>query len=137
VTRSKDMDTNNAVWIKETGIQGDVIRTDVIYLVKDPKHENEKPYDLRYDTGGIIPSTNMENDSKPVIVRDIRPFQNPQMFEEYGFSLAKMDYIFTAAELQDKKTVEETYYPAIKKILRQKFPDATEIKILEHAVRMH
>jgi hypothetical protein len=31
------------------------IHTEIDYLVKDPKHEHEKPYEIRYDTGGLIP----------------------------------------------------------------------------------
>ena len=44
------------------------IETNLSYLIKDPKHEHEKPYTVNYDTGGVIPRTNTKNESKLVVV---------------------------------------------------------------------
>jgi hypothetical protein len=117
-------------------IPEDEIQTEVTYLIKDPKHEHEKPYELRYDPEGIIPTTNMETEARPIMIRDFRPLQNYQSFDEYGFSLAKIDCALTASDLDDKKRVEDVYYPQVEKLLSKQFPDASEIKILEHGVRI-
>lgn len=112
----------------------DFIHTEITYLVKDPKHENEKPYDIRYDTGGVIPNTNMASESRPVLIRNFRPLQTSESFEEYGFSSAKIDCPLTTREFENEKKVEVLYYPVIEKLLRQEFPDAGEIRMLEHVV---
>jgi len=121
----------------DMGVVEDGIRTEIDYVVKDPKHEHEKPYDVRYDTGGIIPNTNMSSESRPVIIHDFRPLQNSQSFQEYGFSLEKIDCALTATVFNDQKRIKEAYYPAIEQMLWQKFPDAAEVKILEHTVSIY
>ena len=113
----------------------DTIQTEVDYLFKDPKHEYEKPYDLKYDAGGIIPRTNMATEPRSILIHNFRPLQHSQSFEEYGFTSAKIDCALTASEFRNDKTVKEVYYPAIKNLLWQAFPDAAEMQIIEHAVR--
>jgi hypothetical protein len=120
---------------ENVGTIEDAIQTEITYLVKDPKHEHEKPYDIRYDTGGTIPNTNMENETKPVTIHNFRAFENSQSFKDYGFSSAKINCALTAAEFDDEKRVEEVYYPMVEKFIRTRFPDAFEVKILEHHVR--
>ena len=116
-------------------ISEDTIQTEVDYLFKDPKHEYEKPYDLKYDAGGIIPRTNMASEPRSILIHNFRPLQHSQSFEEYGFMSAKIDCALTASEFRNDETVKEVYYPAIKNLLRQTFPDAAEMQIIEHAVR--
>jgi hypothetical protein len=120
-----------------TDIAEDAVQTELSYLIEDPKHENEKPYVLRYDSGGLIPNTNMTNVSKPIKIHNFRPLQKPHSFKDYGFSLEKLDCALTDAEYYDEMKVKDLYYPAIVKLLRQEFPDASDIKFLEHEVRMH
>ncbi|KAF8861027.1 hypothetical protein BDZ45DRAFT_740625 [Acephala macrosclerotiorum] len=113
----------------------DGIQTEVVYLTKDPKHEGEKPYELRYDAEGEIPRTNMMNTPKLVTVYDFRPLQNSSNFEDYGFSAMRIPCGLTAAEFSNTNRVEEVYYSAIQKYLRQIYPEAAKIKILEHDIR--
>jgi hypothetical protein len=120
---------------EHVGTIEDAIQTEITYLVKDPKHEHEKPYDIRYDTGGAIPSTNMENETRSVTIHNFRAFENSQSFKDYGFSSAKINCALTAAEFDDEKRVEEVYYPMVEKFIRTSFPDAVEVRILEHHVR--
>jgi hypothetical protein len=113
----------------DIGIFEDVIRTEMNYILKDPKHEYEKPYEIiNFDPGEEIPSTNMATDSKPVTVHDFRQRLNPLSFKDYGFSSAKIDCALTNSEIDDEKKVKQKYYPAINKLLWQEFPDAAEIK---------
>lgn len=117
-----------------TLILEDPVQAELKYLVMDPKYESEKPYSIRYDTGGAFSNTNMENESKSIAIRDFSSLQNSQSFEEYGFSTTKIDCNLATADFYDEKKVNEIYYPAIDKLLRQSFPDAMEINILEHGV---
>ncbi|RYP60498.1 hypothetical protein DL770_009984 [Monosporascus sp. CRB-9-2] len=111
------------------------IQSESEFLVKDPKHEHEKPYQLRYDVGEDFPETNMTEERKPILVRDFRPLQNARSLYEYGFTSAKLSRSFTAADFGTNEEVVESYYPAIEEVLRQSYPDANEIKILEHDYR--
>lgn len=112
----------------------DSIHTEIDYLVKDPKHEHEKPYEIRYDTGGLIPERNMVDVTTPVVVYNFRPLQSPESFNTYGFTSEKINCVLTPAEFDDDEKVREVYYPTIEKLLRIMFPDASDIKILEHGV---
>ena len=112
----------------------DEVQTEVFHLVKDEKHEHEKPYEVRYDNGGAVPRTNIVQESKPISVRNFRPLETKGSFEEYGFASAKLDCSMTAAEFDDDRKVEAMYYPAVEKLLKECFPDVHEVKILEHGV---
>ncbi|KAF2267889.1 hypothetical protein CC78DRAFT_565707 [Lojkania enalia] len=113
----------------------DEIWTKIDYTVKDPKHEHEKPYDIRYDTGGVMPSTNLTNEAKQVVIHDFRSLQDPRNFEEYGFSLERLGCTLTDTVFHEQKSIEEVYYPVIEKILWDKFPNADAVLILEYNLR--
>ncbi|OTA88361.1 hypothetical protein M434DRAFT_34838 [Hypoxylon sp. CO27-5] len=93
----------------------DNIKTEICYLSKESKHENEKPYEMRYDPGGEFPRTNMSNDFRSMTIRNFRQLH--------------------ASEFDDEEKVHRIYYPEIEELLHQIFPDAVEIKILEHGIR--
>ncbi|OAP58458.1 hypothetical protein AYL99_07548 [Fonsecaea erecta] len=109
--------------------------SEIEYLTMDPKHQHEKPYELRFQAGGAIPETNMVDEPKKVLIRNFRPLENAQNLEEYGFSASKIECSLPSAEFDDKKKVGKIYYPAIKRMLWHKFPEATQIRILEHSLR--
>jgi hypothetical protein len=114
----------------------EAIQTIVTYLMRDPKHETEKPYDFVYDNGGVIPQTNMSLEYKPILVHDFRSIQSSNSFNDYGFTSAKIDCPLTAMDFDHEKSITEAYYPVIEDLLRQKFPDAAMVKIMEHNVRI-
>ncbi|KAF1813256.1 hypothetical protein P152DRAFT_395338 [Eremomyces bilateralis CBS 781.70] len=112
----------------------DDVQTELNYLTKEAKHKEEKPYEMRYDTGGVIPHTNMSSDLRTITIRNFRPLQDPRSFIEYGFRVANVDCSMTEAAFDDDEKVETQYYPAVEKLLQQMFPDAAEIRVLEHGV---
>jgi len=122
---------------KETSPLENNIITEINFIVRDPKYENEKPYDIRYDIGPNVPRTNIEVETKSVNIQDFRPLHNSESFHEYGFSFEKLDFALTEALFDHQSSIKEVYYPAIEKLLRRKFPDAAEVHILEHNVRMN
>ncbi|KIY03017.1 uncharacterized protein Z520_01483 [Fonsecaea multimorphosa CBS 102226] len=113
----------------------DAVWSEIEYLTVDPKHQYEKPYELRFQVGGAIPETNMVDESRKVSIRNFRPLENAQNFEEYGFSASRIDCSLPSAEFDDKEKVGKIYYPAVKRMLWHKFPDAGQIRILEHGLR--
>lgn len=115
----------------------DFIATEVSYLIRSSKYDSERPYDLQYDPGPHFPSTNMTNEPKSISVRNFRPFQSPDNFTERGFSIENIDCPLGAAEFHEEERVRKLYYPAVLHVLRRKFPDAFDIRILEHAVSVH
>jgi hypothetical protein len=107
------------------------------YLVRDPKHETEKLYDFVYNNGGVIPQTNMSPEYKPILMHNFRPIQSSKSFDEYGFTSAKIDCPLTASDFDHEQSITEIYYPVIEGLLREKFPDAAMVKIMEHNVRIN
>ncbi len=63
-----------------------------------------------YETGGIIPKTNVQNPSKLVTIRNFRPLQDPKSFDEYGFLLMRNGLNFMADDFQDERKVEELFW---------------------------
>lgn len=133
-TPSLAMDEKGRIKSGDNSIPDDAVWTEIEYLAVDPKHRYEKPYELRFDTGGTIPETNMANECRKVSIRNFRPFENARNLEEYGFSASKIECTLPLAEFDNKERVGKIYYPAVKRMLWQKFPDATQIRILEHGV---
>jgi hypothetical protein len=120
----------------DAGVSDNIVQAEVLYLTKEPKHEDEKPYEIMYNTEDTIPPTNMLNDCRPIVVHNFRPLQDTSNFEGFGFALAKIDCSMTAADFENESTVAELYYPAIERLLRETFPNAAQIRILEHGVRI-
>lgn len=114
----------------------DFISTEVLYLAKDPKHHEEKPYAIAYDAGGVIPQTNMTNESFPIQIQNFRPLQASNNFNDFGFAVAKLDHKWTAAQFRDEIIVKERFYPQVERILKKKFPDAIAVRIIEHNVSL-
>lgn len=109
-------------------------RTEIDYTVKDPKHEHEKPYAIRYDTRGTIPRTNLQNETHTVTIRNFRPKINAQNFQEFGFSVENIGAGLTAAVFEEQDSVKQKYYPWIEKVLWSKFPEAAGVYIHNHNV---
>lgn len=110
------------------------VRANLHYLVRDPRYEHERPYELAYDAGGIIPRTNIVNESHTIQIRDFRPLQTSTSYEEYGFTSVKLDQRWTAAQIQDENLVKNSFVPQLFDILWEKFPDAVELGIYDQKV---
>jgi hypothetical protein len=112
----------------------DNVWTDIEYTVQDPKFENEKPYDIRYNIGNAMPMTNASSESKEVLIQNFRPYQDDSCFDKFGFSLEKMAIDLTEGIFDNVSSIKTTVYPMIEEVLRRKFPDASSVHILEHSV---
>ncbi|KAG4418992.1 hypothetical protein IFR04_007853 [Cadophora malorum] len=113
----------------------DFITTEVLYLVRDPRYHEEKPYAIAYDAGGMIPQTNMTNESFPIQIQNVRNLQVPNSFDDFGFAVAKLDDKWTAAQFRDEIIVKERFYPQVERILKKQFPDAIAVRVIEHNLR--
>lgn len=123
------------VSIKQTDHDDEeTIDIQLAYMVRDPRHKEEKPYTLNYDTNGALPSSNITNEAHPAVVHNFRPLQNEHSFTDYGFTCAKFDCKVRGEEFNDTTIVERDYYPAVRKVLWDMFPDASDVRILEHSV---
>jgi hypothetical protein len=114
-----------------------LIETEVSYVKLDPKHANEKPYTVNYDTAGTFPKTNVTNEPRKISIQDFRPFLDSRSFAEYGFSAVRLTSSLTSNDFNDAQKVTDTFYPEVQEMLSRLFPDAAKIEILEHQVRIH
>jgi len=112
----------------------DYIQTQILFMVKDPRHDHEKPYNLRYDAGNSIELTNIKSEAQNVIIHNFRNREGTRNFEEYGFSIEKLGFPLTETIFDEQDTVEENLYPVIQNILKHKFPEAVGFHIMEHGV---
>jgi len=110
------------------------VHSAISFLVRDPKHDQEKPYEITYDPEGVIPARNTEHEPHLVHIVNFRPIADEKSFETFGFSAEKVECDLTPDEYTDRGRVESVYYKVAEKLLREKFPDAALIKILEHNV---
>lgn len=112
------------------------IHTTIGYLVKEPVHEREKPYDLMYSPPPPAQQTNIKNEAKPVVIYNFRSLQSPQSFLDCGFAVVELHNHpgLTSTDFMSDANVQDSVYPSVKENLRQTFPDASEIKILHHNV---
>ena len=114
--------------------QNDSIQTKIGFITKDPRHDHEKPYTLRYDAGDSIEFTNIKGKSHNVTIHNFRPRQGAQNLEEYGFSVEKWHYHLTETIFDQQDKVKTILYPEIENFLRRKFPEAVGVHIVEHGV---
>jgi hypothetical protein len=116
------------------GDMEDTISTKIKYTVRDPRHEYEQPYMMKYDTGGAVPMRNTLQREEAVSIRNFRPYQNAHNLSQYGFAIEKMEVVMTDEVFQNEKSIQKVYYPLLEKILWTRFPGAAGIRILEHNV---
>ncbi len=88
--------------LEHVQVKEDDIQTHVSYLVRDQKHDEEKPYELAYHAAGVIPDTNMSYEKYPVLIRNFRPFQHSDCFDQYGFTSAKVSCMLTSTDFHDE-----------------------------------
>lgn len=110
----------------------DSVQSEVSYLMNDERFNDEKPYELAFDGNGVIPQTNMSDESHKITIQNFRPLQNSENFGRYGFAVMKLDDPLTAAQYRDPNVVKERYYASVERLLSQSFPGAAAIRIIEH-----
>ncbi|ETS74964.1 hypothetical protein PFICI_13448 [Pestalotiopsis fici W106-1] len=115
--------------------EDEVITSEVSYLKIDPKHRYEKPYRVNYNTGGLFPWTNTSHDTQPIFIKNFRTIQTPGSLEKFGFSVKTLQSQLSRRDFEDSVKVEEWFYPEVKKLLNNTFPEAAKIEILEHGIR--
>lgn len=61
------------------------VKVTLTHLVRDPLHENEKPYELWMKTGAERPKTNCQYEDKQVTVHDVRSVGTEFDVDKNGF----------------------------------------------------
>ena len=116
------------------GQYGNVLKADVAYLKYEPKHELEKLYMMNYDTEGAFPRTNAKNELKAISVQDMRQLNAPPSYELCGFATWKLRSVLSMEDFDQSSKVEEVFYREVKDLLKNKYPEACAIEVLEHQV---
>lgn len=117
-----------------SAVQDESTMTEVYYIVKDPKHETEKPYSLYYEPDDGIPRTNVSNEARIIKVVNARNMGRNITFEEFGFAALSLKSVLSPDDFYQQDRVINVYYDECRDLLRSLFSDAAKIEILEHVV---
>jgi len=107
------------------------------YLRRDPLHDAEKPYYLYFDYEYDLPRTNTLADYQLVAIHNARDIDTPvdELLRTSGFAKLPIHCPLRSEEYFDAAKVRDHLYPGYASIVRSLFPDATQVKFLEHNVR--
>ncbi|CAN9477756.1 unnamed protein product [Alternaria alternata] len=111
------------------------IEAEVAYLQYDPAHETEKLYTMNYDTEGKFPMTNTKNELKTISINNFRNMVSAPSFDTCGFATKAMQSSLKMAEFDDSAKVESIFYTEVKDLVREMYPGAGFIGVLEHQIR--
>ncbi|KAF2831289.1 hypothetical protein CC86DRAFT_366686 [Ophiobolus disseminans] len=111
------------------------IEAEVAFLKYEPTYELEKLYTINYNTDGILPRTNAENELKTISVQNFRKIQTPPSFDVCGFATQKLCSSLEMADFDDSTKVKEVFYAEVKGVLKEMYPAACAIEVLEHQIR--
>lgn len=114
----------------------DTVSTQIEYMIREKRHNEEKPYFLYYDAEGEFPRKNVRHTPHDVSIQNFRSFQNALNLQEYGFSVEQMGIVMAEETLNDAQSTKDSYYPVMERLLWQKFPDAKNVLVLEHTVSL-
>jgi hypothetical protein len=110
------------------------IETEFWFLERTERHDEEKPYKLRYDPGPDTSRTNCTNIRvEGISVSNIRGREHKFTMETEGFAIAQLDSKLKPEEFDDDDKVKEIYYAELRELLGKKF-GAKRVEILEHGV---
>lgn len=110
------------------------LSSNLIYLERDDKHTQEKPYKLQYDPGDSLPRTNTVNKQHgPISIHDLRSLEKPMSFDKNGFCVVDLATHLEPEDFYDAQKVKNGYYPELQALLLDKF-GAARVEILEHLV---
>ncbi|KAF2786836.1 hypothetical protein K505DRAFT_343458 [Melanomma pulvis-pyrius CBS 109.77] len=126
---------NNHHATSNVGHNDNAIQADVAYLKYEPTHELEKLYTMNYDTGGTFPRTNAKNELNTISIQNIRKMKAPPSFDTCGFATRKLQSVLKMADFDDSAKVEDVFYTEVKDLLKEMYPDACAIEVLEHQIR--
>ncbi|KAF2117450.1 hypothetical protein BDV96DRAFT_611800 [Lophiotrema nucula] len=111
------------------------VTTTLAFLKPDPRHEQEKPYRMRYDPGPDIPRTNCETQSQSdITIHDIRHVKGDYMLERNGFEVVELKSRLAAEEFYDEEKVKNVWYLELKEMCKRKY-GAKRVEVLEHGIR--
>jgi hypothetical protein len=110
------------------------IKTEFWFLERTERHDEEKPYKLRYDPGPHTSRTNCTNVRvEDITVSNIRGHEHKFTMETDGFAIAHLDSKLLPGEFDDEEKVKEVYYAELREFLGKKF-GAKRVEVLEHGV---
>jgi hypothetical protein len=111
------------------------IETEFWFLERSERHDEEKPYKLRYDPGPDTSRTNCTNVRvEGITVSNIRGHEHNFTMETDGFAIAHLESKLMPEEFDDEEKVKEIYYAELRELLAKKL-GAKRVEVLEHGVR--
>ncbi|MCJ1277831.1 hypothetical protein MMC21_005645 [Puttea exsequens] len=114
---------------------GTDVQGSIFFLARDPKHDLEKPYALRFTTSDGFPTTNTQSEEHSGIpIKDLRPLQADLSFEKTGIKIMKTQSSMSYDDFDDESKIQETYLAETARDLKEAL-GAKRVHIIEHLVR--
>jgi len=114
----------------------DSVCSEINFLRRDEKWENEKPYRMRYNPPAGLPRTNYNFESHSVNVYDMRPLLPDLSLDKNGFEVHQLQSEMKYSDFSDPQKIKEVYSEEIKNLLQQSLK-AQHIHILDYVVRIN
>ena len=113
---------------------GTDVQGSIFFLARDPKHDLEKPYALRFTTSDGFPTTNTQSEEHSGIpIKDLRPLQADLSFEKTGIKIMKTQSSMSYDDFDDESKIQETYLAETARDLKEAL-GAKRVHIIEHLV---
>jgi hypothetical protein len=109
----------------------DEITRHLNFLARLPMYETIKPYAFRTAPGNGFPATNVENESVPVQIRNMRV--HSASYETHGFSFHDVPTAMTRNDYDDAKRIQRIRIPEIEGFLRSLL-QASYVQVLNYGV---
>lgn len=125
---------NNESVTMKTG--PDSVFAPLFYLKPDPKWAVEKPFTLFVDVSSVKGSSNsniIKEAIEDVTIYNVRNKTDDLSLDRCGFEVIPVGNQFAAECFEDRKWVEDTYYPFICGLMKDRL-GAADVRIYEHKV---
>ncbi|KAF4552207.1 Hypothetical protein D9617_10g071870 [Elsinoe fawcettii] len=86
-----------------------LVSSELTFMSRDPRWEEEKPYSMRYAPSNDFPVTNFMSETHRVEIRSIRDMHPAPSLQTTGFEVHRLNLPMTRTDFDDYDTVRTTY----------------------------
>ena len=113
--------------------QANDISASIYFLARIPLYATVKPFDLSYDPGHGLPSSNFQGELHHVTIQDMR-FHNLS-YEKCGFTFCSLDSVMKYDDYDDENIVKRMHFPEVQARVREVL-QASSVQIFSLSVSL-